>query len=58
MNGYSTRAFSVNDTLKSQDALITYYKIFGEDTSIHTTVDFKNVINSAEYFLLAENPSY
>lgn len=58
MNGYSTRAFGVNDTLKSQDALITYHKIFGEDTSIHTTVDFKNVINSVAYFLLAENPSY
>lgn len=52
MSGYSAYNFGLEDTFKSQDALLTYYRIFCEESGRFTTETFKNVVNSVGYFWL------
>ena len=52
MSGYSNWTFGVDDTFRSQDALITYYRIFCEESGRFDTETFRNVVNSVGYFWL------
>lgn len=58
MSGYSSYSFGVDDTFKSQDALLTYYRIFCEESGRFNTETFKNVINNVGYFWLEDSTSY
>lgn len=52
MSGYSTWTFGVDDVFRSQDALITYYRVFCEESGRFNEDSFRNIINSVGYFWL------
>lgn len=61
MSGYSAYTFGISDTFKSQDALLTYYRIFCEESGRFDTEAFRNVVNGVGYFWLetsGRNGSY
>ena len=57
MNGYNYNYFGTEDPFKSEDALITYYRLFVEQSYRYTYENFADVINSVGYWWLECNGS-